>query len=124
MTPQTLQLLNENPHDRSTDQKLEMLFKKPENDDGNTQDFPTASPRDAGTARKGDSTKTMKLVVQRVTKFESILIDKVFFSNKNVYGNLMITTCKQVQKKDDEADETSRDETDILMLHRIKDLFQ
>ena len=64
----------------------------------------------------------MKLVVQRVTKFEGILIEKVFFSNKNVYGNLMLTTCKQVQKKDPTNDKECS-ETEILMLHRIKDLF-
>ena len=64
----------------------------------------------------------MKLVVQRVTKFEGIIIEKVFFSNKNVYGNLMLTTCKQVQKKD-QSSEIEFNETEILMLHRIKDLF-
>jgi len=33
-----------------------------------------------------------------VTKFEGIQIEKVFFSNKNIYGNLMLSTCKQIDK--------------------------
>jgi len=37
-------------------------------------------------------------LLQKVTKFEGILIEKVFFSNKNIYGNLMLSTCKQVKR--------------------------
>lgn len=33
-----------------------------------------------------------------MTKFEGIQIEKVFFSNKNIYGNLMLSTCKQIDK--------------------------
>lgn len=33
-----------------------------------------------------------------MTKFEGILIEKVFFSNKNIYGNLMLSTCKHTDK--------------------------
>ncbi len=36
-------------------------------------------------------------ILQKVTKFEGIIIEKVFFSNKNIYGNLMLSTCKQVE---------------------------
>ena len=36
--------------------------------------------------------------MQKVTKFEGIQIEKVFFSNKNIYGNLMLSTCKQIDK--------------------------
>ena len=43
---------------------------------------------------------------------------KVFFSNKNVYGNLMLTTCTQISKNEQEEAYT-----EVLMLHRIKDLF-
>lgn len=42
--------------------------------------------------------KKASFVVQKVTKFEGILIEKVFFSNKNIYGNLMLSTCKQTVK--------------------------
>ena len=38
--------------------------------------------------------------MQKVTKFEGILIQKVYFSNKNIYGNLMLSTCKQVKKSE------------------------
>ena len=42
--------------------------------------------------------KSGTFLLQKVTKFEGILIQKVFFSNKNIYGNLMLSTCKQVKR--------------------------
>ena len=36
--------------------------------------------------------------MQKVTKFEGILITKVYFSNKNIYGNLMLTAGRQVNR--------------------------
>ena len=52
-------------------------------------------------------------------------MQKVFFSNKNVFGNLMLTSCKQARSVQNEQDGTvSTVVEDILMFHRIKDLFQ
>ena len=77
-----------------------------------------------------------------MTKFEGIIIEKVFFSNKNIYGNLMLSTCKQVDVPKSPAPKpTTTGETDVttenmvdkssqdqgaenLMIHRLKDLFQ
>ena len=67
-----------------------------------------------------------------MTKFEGILIQKVFFSNKNIYGNLMLSTCKQVVRKpktDEDPDQgdpkvqSNEPQLENLMIHRLKDLF-
>ena len=36
----------------------------------------------------------MRMIVQKITIWEGVIIDQVFFSNKNVFGNLMITSCR------------------------------
>ena len=49
-----------------------------------------------------------------MTKFEGIIIEKVFFSNKNIYGNLMLSTCKQVDVPKSPAPKpTTTGETDV-----------
>ena len=48
--------------------------------------------------KKNSKTAKGTFVLQKVTKFEGIQIEKVFFSNKNIYGNLMLSTCKQTDK--------------------------
>ena len=73
--------------------------------------------------------------MQKVTKFEGILIQKVYFSNKNIYGNLMLSTCRQVKKGEQGIVENSGSMAEgahqpppalteeNLMIHRLKDLF-
>ena len=69
----------------------------------------------------------MKFLVQKVTRFDCILIEKVFFSNKNSHSNSMLTTCKQPQKSNGSDTSSQYGEQgfqEILMHDRIKDLFQ
>ena len=44
--------------------------------------------------------KEESFVMQKVTKFEGIIIEKVFFSNKNIYGNLMLTSGRKDRTDD------------------------
>ena len=66
----------------------------PATQDAFTRDEPVVGGLNQGVGLSNKGT----FVLQKVTKFEGILIQKVFFSNKNIYGNLMLSTCKHVNR--------------------------
>lgn len=88
LTPETLKLLEEK---HAIEDRVGMTLKDYEMGEG----LELNPPPMVTSAKEKKAT----FVVQKVTKFEGILIEKVFFSNKNIYGNLMLSTCKQLVKK-------------------------
>ena len=124
LTPETLKLLD----DKQAIEERVDLIQDYEMEFGHLQESGILAQE-----KKADKTT---LVVQKVTKFEGILIEKVFFSNKNIYGNLMLSTCRQADKStppclspiisgDAVHEEVPNNQTlqENLMIHRLKDLF-
>ena len=82
LTPETLKLLEEK---QDIEERIDMI-----------QDVEMGTGLQQESEILGQDKRSEKstFIVQKVTKFEGILIEKVFFSNKNIYGNLMLSTCK------------------------------
>ena len=85
LTPQNIKLLV-NPENEVDESEGPL----PATQDAFTRDEPVVGGLNQGVGLSNKGT----FVLQKVTKFEGILIQKVFFSNKNIYGNLMLSTCK------------------------------
>mmetsp|Transcript_998 Transcript_998/g.1567 ORF Transcript_998/g.1567 Transcript_998/m.1567 type:complete len:99 (-) Transcript_998:58-354(-) len=77
-------------------------------EDGDSLIFPSRSEQDINFSPDVQPKGKGSFLMQKVTKFEGILIQKVFFSNKNIYGNLMLSTCRQVKRDVNGAENSSQ----------------
>jgi hypothetical protein len=60
-----------------------------------------------------DESDSGRLVSQKITRFDGVIITNVFFTNSSVYGRIMVT-CSTSNKKPQSKPR--------VMLHRIRDL--
>jgi len=56
-----------------------------------------------------------RLLCQKITRFEGVLITQAYFTNSSIYGRLLITVSTSAKKPGAKP---------RLMLHRIRDLIQ
>ena len=70
------------------------------------------------------SNQPNKLVLQKVTRFDGVLMKKVFFTNTSIYGKIMVSISQNLKRRKttrDSSDKEANYETK-LMLHKIKDV--
>lgn len=65
------------------------------------------------TSHMVDESDSGRLVSQKITRFEGVIITNVFFTNSSVYGRIMVTYSMSFKKQQSKS---------RVMIHRIKDL--
>lgn len=73
-----------------TAETMKLLDFKQE-EDGSNEAFLEEALGANQIADDGPASKDDRLVCQKITRFDGILITKVFFTNSSIYGRIMIT---------------------------------